>query len=843
MHGDFEAQRHWMEITAHLPISQWYFHDLEWWGLDYPPLTAYHSWLLGIIGSWINPAWFALYSSRQLDDPSLKIYMRTTVFVSEYLVFVPAAVICLRRFTRMQGVQTWESYIALTTVLLQPANLLIDHGHFQYNTVMLGLVLASMSSAFAGRLLWASVFFVAALGFKQMALYYAPAIFACLLGACLSPHLSVLRFFRIAIITLLSFVILLAPLLAGSLYDAYRGIAPIDAGQAPLSKLHILSALPVLGTLQRTTSEFYDPLIQQIDQLLHRVFPFARGLFEDKVANVWCTLNLFVKLRNYSTSILQGLSLLATVTAILPPCVIIFRQPRVDILPHALATTAWGFFLCSFQVHEKSVLLPLLPTTILLSMNKGFGRSVRAWVGFANMLGVWTMFPLLKRDGLVVPYIICSGIWSYLLGLPPTNYSLYISHAVSKDSLYPSTACLQLAFYAIMGLWHLGEANIPPPSGKPDLWPVINAAVGAAGFGVCYLWCLWEMALASRRHKSPPQVEEQVKLKKLKPRNARSKRALDKQAPKPIENPKISLFLKGSTCSEIVGHTLRDLHSLKRPLAIKFSKKNDIHPFDNVSSLEFFSAKNDASLLVFGHNSKKRPHSLTLLRMFDHKLLDMIELHVDPESFRSLTQFKNAKYAIGMKPLIQFSGTPFESPDSESPYMLAKSMFTDFFRGPYSQEIDVEGLQYIISIMTGDEVAGEAKPAIHLRVYLIKTRKSGHKLPRVDVEEMGPRIDFRIGRMQVAEGATLKEAMRKPSQLLTHQRKNVGTDIVGDKIGRIHLGKQNLSELETRKMKGLKRKRDIDSGGEEELLTTEEAAEGNSDLDDDLENKRSKIAV
>ena len=47
MHGDFEAQRHWMEVTTHLPISQWYFYDLEYWGLDYPPLTAYHSWLLG----------------------------------------------------------------------------------------------------------------------------------------------------------------------------------------------------------------------------------------------------------------------------------------------------------------------------------------------------------------------------------------------------------------------------------------------------------------------------------------------------------------------------------------------------------------------------------------------------------------------------------------------------------------------------------------------------------------------------------------------------------------------------------------------------------------------------
>lgn len=47
MHGDFEAQRHWMELTIHLPLTKWYFYDLQYWGLDYPPLTAYHSWVLG----------------------------------------------------------------------------------------------------------------------------------------------------------------------------------------------------------------------------------------------------------------------------------------------------------------------------------------------------------------------------------------------------------------------------------------------------------------------------------------------------------------------------------------------------------------------------------------------------------------------------------------------------------------------------------------------------------------------------------------------------------------------------------------------------------------------------
>ena len=53
MFGDYEAQRHWQEITVNLPIQQWYFNttdnDLLYWGLDYPPLTAYHSYVIGLV--------------------------------------------------------------------------------------------------------------------------------------------------------------------------------------------------------------------------------------------------------------------------------------------------------------------------------------------------------------------------------------------------------------------------------------------------------------------------------------------------------------------------------------------------------------------------------------------------------------------------------------------------------------------------------------------------------------------------------------------------------------------------------------------------------------------------
>ena len=89
LHGDFEAQRHWMELTNHLPVDQWYFYDLEYWGLDYPPLTAYHMKLCGYVGSLFNPDWFAFVTSRGLESADSKIFMRLTVIISDVIVYIP----------------------------------------------------------------------------------------------------------------------------------------------------------------------------------------------------------------------------------------------------------------------------------------------------------------------------------------------------------------------------------------------------------------------------------------------------------------------------------------------------------------------------------------------------------------------------------------------------------------------------------------------------------------------------------------------------------------------------------------------------------------------------------
>lgn len=226
---------------------------------------------------------------------------------------------------------------------------------------------------------------------------------------------------------------------------------------------------------------------------------------------------------------------------------------------------------------------------------------------------------------------------------------------------------------------------------------------------------------------------------------------------------------------------------------------------------------------------------MTLARTFDHKILDMLEFYINPNTFRTLQQFKNRKPAVGLKPMIAFHGTVFEDPN-QTKYTLAKSLLLDFFKGQDATEVDVAGLQYMINISAAEPSDARPNPEIHLRCYLIKTKRSGQKLPRVEVEEMGPRIDFSLGREHFPDENMLKEALKKPKGLEARTKKNIDMDIMGDKVGKVHVGKQDFAQLQTRKMKGLKRGRDEEDGEDNEM----ESDESSSDSEDPAP-KKSKV--
>jgi hypothetical protein len=128
------------------------------------------------------------------------------------------------------------------------------------------------------------------------------------------------------------------------------------------------------------------------------------------------------------------------------------------------------------QVHEKSVLLMLAPASFLLLQDARFF----AWV---QVLGSFTMFPLLVKDKLRVPYLACTvGYLALTSLLPPSVRTIGQKRSLlallrgvagmdSKRSwsVY-HTACMELVaderltsvfvFLSYAGLWSINLHDI-----------------------------------------------------------------------------------------------------------------------------------------------------------------------------------------------------------------------------------------------------------------------------------------------------------------------------------------------------------------------------------------------
>jgi len=121
-------------------------------------------------------------------------------------------------------------------------------------------------------------------------------------------------------------------------------------------------------------------------------------------------------------------------------------------------------------------------------------------------------------------------------------------------------------------------------------------------------------------------------------------------------------------------------------------QKNDILPFEDITPIEKFAFKYDASLFMIATHNKKRPHNLIMGRMYEHMLLDMIEFGV--ENYKGLKDFKVEKITSGIKPLLIFNGELFES---NHEYGRIKNLLVDMFLREEVQKIRLQGLEHVLS--------------------------------------------------------------------------------------------------------------------------------------------------
>lgn len=151
----------------------------------HPPTANPQSWMCGKYVQLFEPQAVELVSSRGYESPSSMRMLRQTVLASDATTFVPAALAAAAVFSSAAAGQRLG---VLAALLFSPALVLIDHGHFQYNCIGLGLAAGSAAAAAAGANSLSALLFSLSLNHKQMGLYFAPAFFAFLLGRCLQQR-------------------------------------------------------------------------------------------------------------------------------------------------------------------------------------------------------------------------------------------------------------------------------------------------------------------------------------------------------------------------------------------------------------------------------------------------------------------------------------------------------------------------------------------------------------------------------------------------------------------------------------------------------------------------------
>lgn len=241
---------------------------------------------------------------------------------------------------------------------------------------------------------------------------------------------------------------------------------------------------------------------------------------------------------------------------------------------------------------------------------------------------------------------------------------------------------------------------------------------------------------------------------------------------------------------------------------IKLAKKNKILPFEDEQPLEFLALKNDTSLFMFGSSNKKRPDNVVMGRMFDFHLLDMVEFGVF--DFKPASAFDTAAPGLGLKPCFVFCGDGFEQ---DPALKTLSNLFLDFFGGRPTNMINLRGLENVMVLTAVEGV-------VHFRHYTVSLQKSGdQRVPRVELEEVGPSFSMRVGRSKLASEEQWKKAVvvdksktRDPSR----PHKNIEIDTLGTRLGTVHVGNQDLSGLVLKKNRALRKAKHYQNDVEED---------------------------
>ncbi|XP_042566802.1 probable dolichyl pyrophosphate Glc1Man9GlcNAc2 alpha-1,3-glucosyltransferase [Cyprinus carpio] len=385
---DFEVHRNWLALTHSLPAAQWYYEATSEWTLDYPPLFAWFEYGLSHIASFFDKEMLVV-QNLNYASPATILFQRLSVIVADVVFFyaVKECCKCLRE-DKGKYLLGKPSFILTVLLLWNFGLIIVDHIHFQYNGFLFGVLLLSIARHFQNRHFEGALLFSILLNLKHIYLYIAPAYGIYLLRCfCFTQSNA-----------------------DGSLQ--WRSFSVVR--------------LVTLGTIVLSTfSVSFGPFIAlgQLPQVLSRLFPFKRGLCHAYWApNIWALYNIADKafsilgvkfklldinklpkasmtgglVQEFQHSVLPSVSPLATlvctVLSILPALFRIWHRPNgARGFLRCLVICALGSFMFGWHVHEKAILMAILPLSLLAVESR---EDARIFL-ILSITGHYSLFPLL----------------------------------------------------------------------------------------------------------------------------------------------------------------------------------------------------------------------------------------------------------------------------------------------------------------------------------------------------------------------------------------------------------------------------------------------------------------
>ena len=243
---DFEVHRNWLAVTHSLPPARWYTENTSQWTLTIPCSMVERA--LASVAAFVDPG------QQHQSDPyeSSTVVFQQHVMAADVVLFIGVlwqTSPSLLGSSSRSGVTSRA--LALTLVAFSPGLLMVDHVHFQYNGMVIGLHVCALTAAHAQRPVLAAVLFSVLVHTKHIFAFAAPAM--------------------------------AAHLLAHHAWAEWRWIGAIDRVGAS-RRVFAFAA----SSVAVTALSFY-PIWRAgaMQAMLARLFPFGRGLSHATKAKLW----------------------------------------------------------------------------------------------------------------------------------------------------------------------------------------------------------------------------------------------------------------------------------------------------------------------------------------------------------------------------------------------------------------------------------------------------------------------------------------------------------------------------------------------------------------------------